>query len=206
MLYFFLAMLDNPEDEQIFEEMYHRYREQMMRYAMRILGNHHDAEDAVQEAFCALARNMDHWAGRPEQTVKGYVYKVIHSTSIDAYRKKRREEVPLSMEEIPEFLSEIDVPKEYASNETYLRMLNILRKLPISYRAVLSLYWVENCSPKQIADLLNRPIETVRSQLKRGNALLKNQLRKEHIYDDSTRKTVPATSVANTGSNGSETV
>ena len=110
------------------------------------------------------------------------------------------------MEEIADCVSEIDIPREYAGNETYLRMLDILRNMPTSYRAVLSLYWVEDRTPKQIASLLNRPIETVRSQLKRGNGLLKERLRKERIHDDSERNTVPATGTANTGSKGSEAV
>ena len=206
MLYFFLAMLEKPEDESRFEKLYYQYREQMMRYAMKVLKNHHDAEDAVQEAFLALARNIRQWADLPEPSVKGYVYKVIHSTSVDMYRKKCRGEEPLSLDEVVDYISEIDIPQEYAGNETYLRMLNILCNMPISYRAVLSLYWIDNRSPKQISDLLNRPIETVRSQLKRGNALLKGKLKQEDIYDDSARKAMSATGIANTGSEGSSAV
>ena len=55
----YLAMIDSPEDQSKFERVYHKYRYLMLHIAKQILHNHHDAEDAVHQAFVAIIENIE---------------------------------------------------------------------------------------------------------------------------------------------------
>ena len=58
-MFFFLTLLDDPEEQQKFTEIYYQYRHFLWYVANQKLQDAHLAEDAVQEAFLALTRHMD---------------------------------------------------------------------------------------------------------------------------------------------------
>ena len=55
----YMAMIDSPNDRDKFERIYHKYRFLMLNVAKKILTNHHDAEDAVHQAFISIIENID---------------------------------------------------------------------------------------------------------------------------------------------------
>ena len=55
----YLAMIDSPEDQLKFERIYEKYRYLMLHVAKQILQNHHDAEDAVHQAFISIIENIE---------------------------------------------------------------------------------------------------------------------------------------------------
>ncbi len=177
MLGICFTFIDDPVWEQEFENLYKNYSNSMMHLALSILGNHHDAEDAVQNAFYALAQHYKGLQNRSDMAMRNYLYKATRSAAIDIYRKVSRNEAPLSQDHIPELAAHIDIPQEYIHNELYQALVRVLLQMPPHYRDVLSLYWCYDCKPKQIASILNRPIETVKSQLKRGNTWLRQAMK-----------------------------
>lgn len=54
----YLQMIEEPRDKRKFQRLHDRYLGLMLFVARRVLGNEQDAEDAVQEAFCAIAKNI----------------------------------------------------------------------------------------------------------------------------------------------------
>ena len=56
MLQFYLSMIENPEDQSLFEQIYYKYYKQMFKVAFSILGNKEDAEDAVHDVFVKIAK------------------------------------------------------------------------------------------------------------------------------------------------------
>ena len=77
--------------------------------------------------------------------------------------------------------SKQDLFEEIAASEDYDRLLQALNALPLRYREVLMLRYVQECSIPQIARLLNRSQFAVRKQLSRGKALLQNTYQKGGI-------------------------
>ena len=55
----YLQMIEDPADRERFCQLYEAHRNAMYWTAYRILGREADAEDAVQEAFFRLAKNME---------------------------------------------------------------------------------------------------------------------------------------------------
>ena len=64
----YLQMIETPEDQSKFEQIYEKYLGLMYHVALKILENHEDAEDAVHQAFVSIAENIKtiHPADCPE--------------------------------------------------------------------------------------------------------------------------------------------
>ena len=55
----YLTMIDSPEDQDRFIEIYNHYKDYLQHLALEILHNFDDAEDAVQETFFYVAKNLN---------------------------------------------------------------------------------------------------------------------------------------------------
>lgn len=59
MLTIYLSLLDTPEDKDKLRAIYEKYHDLMMGVAFKVLGNEHDAQDAVHQAFLTLIKNLE---------------------------------------------------------------------------------------------------------------------------------------------------
>ena len=57
MLAFYLGMIETPEEKIAFEDLYNTYKGKMFSLAYSVLKNHHNAEEAVSQAFFTIAKN-----------------------------------------------------------------------------------------------------------------------------------------------------
>lgn len=73
---------------------------------------------------------------------------------------------------------------ELCTRETYKAVVKAILELPEKYRDVLSLYYLNELSVKEIAQLLFRKESTVKQQLSRGRMILINNIKKEVNLDE----------------------
>ena len=73
-----------------FEELYITYRKLMFYVAKGILGNDQDAEDAVHDAFLAIAKNFDKISTDDRHKTKAFVVIVVENKAINIYHHKKR--------------------------------------------------------------------------------------------------------------------
>ena len=197
VLFLYLSMLDTPEDSAKFEQIYLAYRDQMFRIALKILkGNHHDAEDAVHDAFVSLVTHIGDLPDHNAEYTQRYVFKMAKNAALMVYRKRYGEKEVVNLEDLFEYPDSIDIPSECANKELFLIFTRILQNMPDSYRDVLSMYWLDGRKPAQIAKLLHRPTQTVYKQIQRGNQMLQEQIKKEVKDDDATGDPMPPTGTA----------
>lgn len=87
----YLQLIDSPEEQSRFEELYITYRELMFHVAKGILGNDQDAEDAVHDAFLSIAKNFDKISTADRHKTKAFVVIVVENKAINIYHHKRRQ-------------------------------------------------------------------------------------------------------------------
>ncbi len=158
-----------PEDP--FEAIYRAHCAEMLRIAESILRDQREAEDAVQNAFMAIVRHMDKLTAMDPPAVRVYVCKCAKNAALSLLPAKRRRDETVPIEDISPVASD-DTVAEYIARERYEAIVAAIRALPETYRDVLTLYYVCEMKPRAIADSLGRPVETVKSRLKRGRAIL----------------------------------
>jgi RNA polymerase sigma-70 factor, ECF subfamily len=138
------------------------YAARFYTVAYRLLGNRADAEDAVQrallKAFEARASYAPRWA------LSTWLYRVLTNVCIDELRRRRR--VP------PEPLP----PGRAATQVERADLARALAAVPREARVLLALHYVNGLSYRELAAIRGISVNTVKSQLARGKAILKHAL------------------------------
>lgn len=155
-----------------FEALVRLYEKKLFRVVARIIYNPQTAEEVVQDVFVSIYQSLAHIDEKRQ--FAPYLYTVAKNASISILRvKKRGKEVEL--EDV--YPSPVNIEKEYVDKEERLRIQEALAKLPYKYRIPIRLYYFDDVSYEKIAGILNMPINTVRTHLKRAKKLLAELLK-----------------------------
>lgn len=145
-----------------------------------LLGNEHEATDAVHDAYLRAVRSATTYAGGNE---RAWWLAIVRNCCLArlAVRKQSRREVAIDeTSTAPERWmprSDADEVENRVDSEQRQSMVTRqLQELPLNFREVLILREIEELSYREIADVLETPIGTVMSRLARGRALLQKAL------------------------------
>lgn len=160
-------------------QIWENYHRQMEYIAYGILQNRQDAEDAVQDAFLALASHLETLDGMEDFRLYYYVTETVRHKAIDLLRRRR---AALSFDDLTEetVSDGTDFTEEIAAKDAASEMLGFIHALPEHYRDVLSLCYVNGLNSRQIAEVLGRSDTTVRKQLQRGREILLRKWKEKH--------------------------
>lgn len=139
------------------------------RFAYRMSGTSHDAEDLAQQTFLNAQQRLA--ALREPDRVRAWLFMITRNL----YRRKLRDARPV--ESLPlDGLPAPDAVKgfEPLDSESLQRALNLL---PEEYRVVLVLFYFGDLPYREIATQLDLPMGTVMSRLSRGKQLLREWLK-----------------------------
>ena len=141
-----------------------RWGDMVYRLALARTASVPDAEDVFQEVFLRYFRHEDELDGDEHRKAWLIRCTVNRCKSLLASPWRRRT-VPL------ETAAEVGVEDDY--REVYSAVLS----LPAKYRAAIHLHYFEGLSVAEMAQMLDVPEGTVKSQLSRGRALLRDMLK-----------------------------
>ncbi|MEA4831414.1 hypothetical protein SDC9_112700 [bioreactor metagenome] len=174
----YLYMIDTPEDKEKFKCLYMTYRKKMIVIADNILHDTYEAEDAVQDAFFSIARNIIRINEVDSSQTIGYIMVMAKNAAYDILRKQKKIYTEPANNDMAD--NELDnALNQLCSKETYEQIVEIIRGLDDVYRSVLYLHFVEQCTAPEIARILGRKLSTVKTQLIRGKKILIEIIRKE---------------------------
>lgn len=144
--------------------------------ARRLVGEAARADDIVQQAYLAALRH----APRAE-TARGWLRTVLRRLArrqrqAETMRRQREQE---AARDEPMASTEEILEREASRRE----LLDVLLGLPAKYRQVLVLRFYEGLHPRDIAHRLDASRGTVRSQISRGLALMRDELDRRHGHD-----------------------
>lgn len=181
MIALYLALLERPEENAAFEEIYNAYKGKMMAIAYNILGNHHDSEEAVSQAFFAVARNFRKISEKSIGEREAYLNIVTKNAALDIYRERNvRDALPIEdIEDMPD--ENTDVSDEALSDMGYNRVVAAIKALPQLYSEALYLFNVTGLSIREIASSLGIAENVVKKRLQRAREKLRDILTEEGI-------------------------
>ncbi len=172
-----LVALAQKGDILSFSVLVNRYEKKLLRYGKRFLFNYENIEDAVQVIFVKVYENINSF-----QTTKKFspwIYRIAHNHFINIIRKTKKEPfLFFDADVIFSFSNKKDVLKEIKDEEELKEIECYLKSISAKYREVVVLYYFEDKSYKEIADILSIPISTVGIRLKRGREQIKKYYEK----------------------------
>lgn len=148
MMLIYLEMIDNPEDQAKFAILYEKYEKLMFRITFSLLRNHHDAEDAMHDAFTGIAKNMKSIGNPESDETRGYVSIAAEHAALNL-RKKRSKRAET---ELP--LKDLKLPGADWSGEVNDELSLCILKLPENYRTMIMLKYGYGYSTKEVAKMM----------------------------------------------------
>lgn len=176
MLALYMALIEDEADKIKFENIYYSYRKQMLVAANEVLKNETLAEDAVQNALLGIAKRISNVQDNNPQMLRAYVLTAARNAAINLLKKeKRHEHMCISIHAVDEEVS-VDQPENKLE-----QVKAAISRLPLLYREVLMLHYVQNMNYAQMAELLHRSQSTLRQQVSRGKKMMRQVLEEEGI-------------------------
>jgi RNA polymerase sigma-70 factor, ECF subfamily len=161
-----LADAAQQGDRDALEQLLRRNHDRIAALCRRMCGNDADAADATQEALIAIVRGLDRFDGRA--AFGTWAYRVATNACLDEIRRRSRRPV-VGLDRLPEPPAAIDTAAVATAS---VDVDAALRTLPLEFRVAVVLRDLCALDYREIADVLQVPVGTVRSRIARGRAAL----------------------------------
>jgi RNA polymerase sigma-70 factor (ECF subfamily) len=161
-------------DQAAFSTLVERYSGAVYNQAYRMLGDAHEAEDAVQEVFLRAFRRLDTYD--PARRFITWLLTIGSNYCIDRIRRRRH--TWLTLDDVAFWLPSSDAGPERSALRGERRDLvqRALQTLPESYRSVTVLRYWHDLSYQEIASALSLTEATVKTRLHRARKMLLDAL------------------------------
>jgi RNA polymerase sigma-70 factor (ECF subfamily) len=166
-------------DSRDFKERVFPVSQKIYRYAQRILGNEHDAEDVVQEIWMKL------WMRREQleevKSIEAFAFRMTRNLCLDKIKLKKpqyyddREESAYRFEGADE---SPDPEKHLELKDTMERVNHIIGGLPEQQQTLLQLRDIEGMEYGEIAEATGLEINAIRVNISRARKKLRDSLQK----------------------------
>jgi RNA polymerase sigma factor (sigma-70 family) len=172
-------------DARAFELLMRRHNRMLFRLARSILADDAESEEALQEAYIAVYRNVGSFKGGSKLST--WLARIVINEALGRRRKRARGVVipftdrgPANSEEDTMADPTIEQPDAAAMRAELRRLLERrIDELPEQFRTVFILRDVEEMSVEETAECLDVPPATVRTRAFRARALLRESLARD---------------------------
>lgn len=149
--------------EGLILQKYDKYKNMLFQITMSYLGNKYDCEDVIQEAFIRLCYYAPDF--EEDENEKRWLIRIT---------------INMCKNHVKSFWNRMKVPieglEEYYSQENEKEIMTDIIRLPIKYKSIILLHYIEGYKISEISKILNLSESAVKMRLKRGRALLKIEM------------------------------
>jgi RNA polymerase sigma-70 factor (ECF subfamily) len=156
-----------------FELLVFRYEDKIKRYGRKFLSGYEDIEDIVQQVFLKAYVNIKSF--NTSRKFSSWIYRIAHNEFVNAIKKKKKEPLPFFNPDVifPHPLSKEPADKKTKEDDIKKIVDECLNKLSPKHREVVVLYYFEEMSYKDMADILRIPISTIGVRIKRAKNIMR---------------------------------
>ena len=166
----YLNLIETEEQKSKFEQIYNNYKHTMFYVAKSILKDDYLSEDAVHNAFINIAKSMDNINEVDSKRTKGYVVVIVRNISFNMLKKQNKD---VAIDELEENIKDDNsLEDEVLSKLSVDSIIEEITSLPMIYKDVLYLSYVEDLPTQEISRLINISNEAVKKRLQRGRKIL----------------------------------
>lgn len=158
-------------DESALTQLVQTYGDGLVRFAYCFVKDAMTAEDIAEDTFATLIVKRKRFS--PRASFKTYLYKIARNKCVDYLRFKRRF-VPL--DDLSNVLSASDVDTDVDLTERAKTLYKCMQCLPLQYRNVLTLTYIEEFSTEQTATIMGKTVKQIYNLLARAKVSLKELL------------------------------
>lgn len=168
-----------------------KHKDKTFNLAYRICGNREDAEEIAQDGFLKAFKSLKNF--KMQSSFATWLYRIVYNTAISLVRTKKKG--VLSLEDFPadaiDFLK-YGTSEEEAENDFRNSLVNFaLQKINVEERGLISLYYYDEMSTEEIADVTGITMSNIKVKLFRARQkmieIIEKVEKKKLIYHGETR-------------------
>lgn len=158
-----------------FAELVDAHYQALFRFGMSLTRDVDRASDLVQETFCIWAAKNSQLRDRSK--AKTWLFTTLHREFLSQRRRASKfSDEPLDEERAEAMVAPEDDAERQMDGQRAMELLGALEE---AYRTPLALFYLQQHSYKEIAEILDIPIGTVMSRLSRGKEMLRRRMTAE---------------------------
>lgn len=159
-------------DRKMQKALYDKYASKMFAVCLRYAKDRDEAGDILQDGFLKVFTKIDQFSR--EHSFEGWIRRVIVNTAITHYYQNKKFMTQQNIDEINETEIEFfDYKEADFSNE---ELMMVIQSIPDMYRVVFNMFAIEGYKHKEISDLLNIEVSTVKTQYHRARKMIQTKL------------------------------
>ena len=162
----------------VLEELYVKYRQLMFYVANEILDGAQLAEDAVQEAFIGIAKNMHKINCSNSGSTKAFLVTVVRNVALTMLKKENHYYDFSEYQDL--IVDKQEVEKDVLDRMEVKSYISAICKLPEKYRDILYLHCVEEYTIAEISKILQLSQEVVKKRIQRGRKKILKDIKRGH--------------------------
>ncbi|MFW6124140.1 MAG: RNA polymerase sigma factor [Acidobacteriota bacterium] len=173
-----LILLVQQGDEEAFEEIMRNYKNKIVNFIYNLTGDYEKAVEISQETFIKVYLKAKKY--KPKAPLSSWIFTIasnLAKTELKKMNKQRYIPIENVYNHNQEGLSERDDLEKKEMTEKIKRALGHLHR---KYRIPLVLKDIEGFSQEEIAEILKKPVGTIKAQISRGRKYLKQEIKKDN--------------------------
>lgn len=168
-----LVRLAQKGDSEAFVRLIEHHQDALKRVAFAWFRDENDVADAIQDTILDAFENIGQL--REPEYFKTWLVRILINNCTRLYRKNKRHlQYEVSADRYPESLEAQREQSQALSSD--LEFFDLLNSLPEDSRVIFQMYFGEQFTTAQIADILQMKENTVKSRIRRGKAELRRQV------------------------------
>jgi RNA polymerase sigma factor (sigma-70 family) len=159
------------------EYLFKKYYGYVMSIALRFSSCRDNALEITNDSFLKIFRKID--SHQIDKEFKAWVRRIVINTALDYYRKEKKYDVEISLEEASDEPEDESVLDKLNAEE----IIKLINSLPMIYRYTFTLFEIEGFSHDEIAQQLGITASTSRSNLTRAKKMLRQMILTIYQYE-----------------------
>jgi len=184
VLALYLSLIDSPDDQEKVMMIYDEFYTFMVYIAKKYVKNESDIEDIIQDCMLRIIECIDRLDFSVYEKTKKFCAIIVRNRAIDFCRRKENQKLMLEDTYYTDCDDSVKNPCDMIINKEIVNIVyREIYNLSDRYRDVCMFKLVYKLKEKDIATLLDLPLELVSMRASRGRKMLREKLVKEGVYD-----------------------
>ena len=162
--------------DEKFKDLVIQYEKLVFTVCYQLVHDYHESQNLTQETFLSAYRHIDTYQG---DNYKPWQIRIASNKAKDYLKSAYARRVQLDDDSVGEQMIDMRAGPDdaYIQKETSAAILQAIHNLKEPYQKAVSMYFLEEKSAEEIAEILGRPVKTVQTQIYRGKFLLREMLK-----------------------------
>ena len=168
---------------EAFDRLIEQYGDRLYWHIRRVVVNHEDTEDALQETFVRAYTSIADFRGETESSLTAWLYKIATNIAINALRKRKKWAFASLDSVRGSLLATFEQEVETSADEIVVRLQKAILALPTKQRLVFNMRYYDELSFEQISQATGQSVSTLKTNYHYAVQKIKKQVSVIEIED-----------------------